>query len=110
AGVLELAGGLAALGVCRGERVALWLPNCAHWVTMFLACARLGALTLAVNTRFRAQELGDILGRGQADWLVYWPGLKGIDFAGILAAVPPAARARLRGAIVVDGSGAQATP
>ncbi|KDC47539.1 long-chain-fatty-acid--CoA ligase [Bordetella bronchiseptica M85/00/2] len=110
AGVLDLAGGLAALGVCRGERVALWLPNCAHWVTMFLACARLGALTLAVNTRFRAQELGDILGRGQADWLVYWPGFKGIDFAAILAAVPPAARARLRGAIVVDGSGAQATP
>ncbi|CPM32188.1 acyl-CoA synthetase [Bordetella pertussis] len=38
--MLDLAGGLAALGVCRGERVALWLPNCAHWVTMFLACAR----------------------------------------------------------------------
>ncbi|NMU94145.1 hypothetical protein HGQ98_34565 [Achromobacter ruhlandii] len=51
---------------------------------LFLTCAHLGALVLAVNTRFRARELADILGRGGADWLVFWPGFKGIDFQGIV--------------------------
>jgi len=96
-----LAAGLARIGVRPGHRVAVWLPNCAAWVESFLACAHLGALVLAVNTRFRALEVADILGRGQADWLVFWPGFKGIDFAGILAAVPPSELTRLQGVIAV---------
>ena len=60
-----LAAGLARLGVRPGQRVAVWLPNCAAWVESFLACAHLGALVLAVNTRFRALEVADILGQGR---------------------------------------------
>ncbi|GAB1577850.1 AMP-binding protein [Bordetella petrii] len=104
-----LAAGLAEAGVGPGSRVALWLPNCAQWVVSFLACAHLGALVLAVNTRFRAAEVADILGRGRADWLVYWPGFKGIDFPAILADVPAQALAGLRGVIALDAAG-QAPP
>ncbi len=100
-----LAAGLARMGVRPGHRVAVWLPNCAAWVESFLACAHLGALVLAVNTRFRALEVADILGRGQADWLVYWPGFKGIDFQGILDGVDPAALARLQGAAALQAAG-----
>ncbi|RSE82713.1 AMP-binding protein [Achromobacter denitrificans] len=100
-----LAAGLARLGVRPGQRVAVWLPNCAAWVESFLACAHLGALVLAVNTRFRALEVADILGRGQADWLVYWPGFKGIDFQGILEDVAPEHLARLQGLIALGEAG-----
>lgn len=104
-----LAAGLARIGVQPGHRVAVWLPNCAAWVQSFLACAHLGALVLAVNTRFRALEVADILGRGKADWLVYWPGFKGIDFAGILDGVAPEHLARLQGIVALgsneDGNG-----
>ena len=99
-----LAAGLAGIGVKPGHRVAVWLPNCAAWVESFLACAHLGALVLAVNTRFRALEVADILGRGKADWLVYWPGFKGIDFQGILDGVAPADLAGLRGAVALAGA------
>lgn len=97
-----LAAGLACIGVRPGQRVAVWLPNCAAWVETFLACAHLGALALAVNTRFRALELADILGRGGADWLVFWPGFKGIDFQGILDGVAPERLARLQGIVAVS--------
>ncbi|WP_313619756.1 AMP-binding protein [Achromobacter sp.] len=97
-----LAAGLASMGVRPGHRVAVWLPNCAAWVESFLACAHLGALVLAVNTRFRALEVADILGRGRADWLVYWPGFKGIDFQGILDGVAPADLDRLQGAVALS--------
>ncbi|MBB1624327.1 AMP-binding protein [Achromobacter sp. UMC71] len=96
-----LAAGLARAGVQPGDRVAVWLPNCAAWVESFLAAAHLGALVLAVNTRFRALEVADILGRGRADWLVFWPGFKGIDFQGILNDVAPEHLARLRGIVAV---------
>lgn len=100
-----LAAGLAGMGVRPGHRVAVWLPNCTAWVESFLACAHLGALVLAVNTRFRALEVADILGRGQADWLVFWPGFKGIDFQGILDGVEPAHLARLQGVVALAGAG-----
>ncbi|MDD9929849.1 MAG: AMP-binding protein, partial [Rhodospirillaceae bacterium] len=53
------AGGLASLGVKPGDRVAFWLPNTPAYVTLYFACARLGAIATAVNTRFRASEVGD---------------------------------------------------
>jgi fatty-acyl-CoA synthase len=93
----RLAGALASLGVKPGQRVAVWLPNGADWVVSFLACARIGALVLAVNTRFRARELADVLGRGRADWLVYWPDFKDIRFDAILGDVPLQILRQLRG-------------
>lgn len=103
--VNQRAAAFARLGVAAGDRVAIWLPNCLAWVESFLACAHLGAIVLAVNTRFRSQEVADIVGRGRADWLVMWPDFKGIAFADILADVPPEALARLRGIFTIDMTG-----
>ncbi|WP_420042574.1 AMP-binding protein [Bordetella genomosp. 9] len=94
---LRLAGALAAAGMKPDDRVAIWLPNGIEWIAGFLACARIGALTIAVNTRFRSRELADILGRARAEWLLYWPGFRNIDFDGILADVPEDMLRRLRG-------------
>jgi acyl-CoA synthetase (AMP-forming)/AMP-acid ligase II len=37
-----LAAGLHALGIGRGDRVAIWLPNSLLWVALLFACARIG--------------------------------------------------------------------
>ncbi len=79
-----VAGGLRDLGIGSGDRVALWLPNRPEWLELHLALARLGALTVAVNTRFRAHEVEDILERSQARALAFAPGFRDIDFEGIL--------------------------
>lgn len=88
---LRLAQGLRGLGVVAGDRVGLWLPNIPAWLALFFACARIGAIAVSVNTRFRAQEVQDIVGRSGCRLLVLWPGFKAIDFRGILDAVDPAA-------------------
>jgi fatty-acyl-CoA synthase len=80
----RVAQGLADLGVCAGDRVALWLPNTPAWLACFFACARLGAIALATNTRFRGAEMEDILGRSEAKALVYWPAFRAIDFSTIV--------------------------
>ena len=46
-----LAGGLTALGVGAGDRVALLLSNRAEFVLLLLAIARLGAITVPLNIR-----------------------------------------------------------
>src|SRR5258707_4900936 len=82
--------GLADLGVARGDRVALWLPNLPAYPILYFACARLGAIAVAVNTRYRAVEVADIVGRSGAKVLACAPGFRGIDFLSILAEIDPA--------------------
>ena len=93
----RVATAFARLGIGREDRVALWLPNVSAWLTCFFACAQLGAIAVSVNTRFRAQEVADIVGRSGARLLVYWPGFKGIDFSAILTEVAEAAPTALAG-------------
>ena len=78
-----LAAGLAARGIGRGDVVALWLQNDPHWLTAFIACSRLGANCIAVNTRFRLAEVADILTRLSPGAIFYHSRYRNIDFAGI---------------------------
>ena len=54
---------LAAQGVGRGDRIAVWLVNRVEWLALFFGAARLGAAIVSVNTRFRAGELAYLLER-----------------------------------------------
>ena len=94
------AAGLYQLGVRRGDRVALWLPNCPAWLVAHLGACHLGAITVALNTRFKSAEVEDILTRSGATVLLYWPGFLGINFDAILADVHADALSRLRCVIV----------
>lgn len=51
------AGGLAARGVRRGDRVLLHLPNGAEWLIAYHALARLGAVVVPVNTLLTSSEV-----------------------------------------------------
>lgn len=93
--------GLADLGVGPGDRVALWLPNLPAWLALYFACCRLGAIAVAVNTRFRAVEVADIVARSGAKVLACAPGFRRIDFLGILADIAPDALAGLAGVVIV---------
>jgi fatty-acyl-CoA synthase len=96
----RVASGLSGLGVGQGDRVGIWLPNVSAWLVMLLACAQLGAIAVAVNTRFRSKELSDVLGRTGCKTLIYWPGFKSLDFASILEQCDQAAIEQLRSLIV----------
>ena len=102
--------GLADLGVGPGDRVALWLPNVPAYPILYFACARLGAIAVAVNTRYRAVEVADIVGRSGAKLLACAPGFRRIDFLSILADIEPAALDRLAAIVTVGEEPASAPP
>ena len=91
----QLAAGLRSLGVGRGDRVAVFLPNGVAAIELFLAAARLGALAIGVNTRYRADDLRHLLEVSEAAVLVSADHFLGIDFDAIVheaistMAVPP---------------------
>src|ERR1700754_2078389 len=101
--------GLADLGVGPGDRVALWLPNLPAYPILYFACARLGAIAVAVNARFRAVEVADIIGRSGAKVLACAPGFRRIDFLSILAGIEANALDRLA-AIVTVGETPEPVP
>lgn len=81
----RLAGGLARLGVGKGDMVAVWLPNSLAWAELEFALARLGAVAVAINTMFRSREARDVLSRSGARMLVLQPGFEGLDFFSMVA-------------------------
>lgn len=66
----RIANGLAALGVGRGDRVAMLLGNCGVCAELPLAVGLLGAITVNVNEKLKADEVGYILADSGAAFVV----------------------------------------
>jgi fatty-acyl-CoA synthase len=75
----RLAAGLQARGLRAGDCVAIWLPNVPAWLELEFALARLGAIAVAVNTRFRTREAQDVVDRSGARMLVCAPAYERVD-------------------------------
>lgn len=103
----RVAAALRGLGVGPGDRIAVWLPNTPAFLALVFACARIGAIAVAVNTRFRSAELGDIVGRSAARVLVLWPGFRDLDFLGILEGVDRGAFDRLERIVLYREGGGE---
>jgi fatty-acyl-CoA synthase len=100
----RVAGGLAGLGIAPGDVVAIWMPGTPEWLVAALACARLGAGVLALNTRFRSAELDELLARSGAKAIVLAPDFPGLPFSEILAGCDPEALGRVEAVIACDGA------
>lgn len=80
----RLAGALRQLGLRPGDSLALWLPNRPLWLALHFAAARLGLLTIPLNTWYRASELTHFLRQGRCRAIVMDSGFRNIDFRGVL--------------------------
>jgi len=68
---MQAAGGLHALGLGRGDHVAVLMGSDEHWLSTFYGAALLGAVTVPLDTRFRAAELEYCLRQADCKALVY---------------------------------------
>jgi acyl-CoA synthetase (AMP-forming)/AMP-acid ligase II len=64
----QLARGLVAQGVAKGDRVSIYLPSqeCMHWIVSYAAVHKAGAVAVPSNVRLSARELVTILGHAEA--------------------------------------------
>ena len=86
----------------KGDRVAVWLVNRAEWLALFFALGRVGAILVAVNTKYRSHELQYILTHSQACMLIMQLNFGKIDFAAVVSGVEASLLPHLRKIAVID--------
>jgi len=98
----DLAQGLMALGVKKGEKVAVWATNVPYWVALQFATAKIGAVLLTVNTNYRKSELEYLLSQSECESLFIMDGYRDHDFIQTIYDIIPELRQQPRGKLSVD--------
>jgi fatty-acyl-CoA synthase len=80
---------LMALGLEKGDHVAVWGQNVPEWVTLQFATGKMGAVLVTVNPAYRAAELKYVLEQSDATALFLTQGAQGADFVEILGGAVP---------------------
>ncbi|MEC9308834.1 MAG: AMP-binding protein [Chloroflexota bacterium] len=66
----DLARGLIGAGVKPGDKVCLWMTNRPEWIYTFFAVAKIGAVLVPVNTRFRTSDMEYVLRQSDSSTLI----------------------------------------
>ena len=83
----QLAGGLLELGIGKGDKVGVWMPNIPEWVVAYYAIARVGAVVVPMNTRYKTHEVEYILDNSEARALFAVGSFAGIDYLAMIGEI-----------------------
>ena len=94
--VNDAARGFMAMGINKGDHVAIWATNWPEWVITQFATARIGAVMVNINPAYRAGELEYVLKQSDAKLLVTIDRFKTSDYVGMIRELcPEVATARI---------------
>ena len=85
----EAAKGLIALGVGPGDKVCLWLNNSPEWIHLLFAVARIGAILVPANTRFRTADIEYLVRQGDCSTLITHDVSGPIDYLAMVRELVP---------------------
>ncbi|MCI2426119.1 long-chain-fatty-acid--CoA ligase [Candidatus Acetothermia bacterium] len=105
----HLARGLIELGVAKGDKVGLWMPNYPEWVVSYFAIARIGAVVVPFNTRYKTHEVQYILEDSEATTLFIVDSFAGIDYRTMINEIR-SMLPRLQNIIVLGEAGEKMIP
>ncbi|MBT2304861.1 AMP-binding protein [Variovorax paradoxus] len=100
--VATLARALVRAGVRKGERVALWLPNCPEIEFLLFAVARVGAIAVPLNTRYKSMDLAYALKHSGSAFLISCTRTGPVDLDSILAGALGGSKAGAEGGLVFE--------
>ena len=83
----QLARGLLAAGIEKGDRVGMWAPNCAEWTIVQIATAKVGAILVNVNPSYRTHELAYAVNQSGMRLLMSASIFKTSDYRAMIEAV-----------------------
>ena len=92
----QVAKGLMAMGVEKGDKVAVRATNVPDWVTLMFATARIGAILLTINTNYQEAELDYVLKQSDMNFLFLIDGIKHTDYLSIVYDLIPELRIQPR--------------
>ena len=85
----RVARALINLGVQTGDKVSIWMPNRAEWLFLFGAVAKIGAVLVPINTRFRTGDMEYLVNHSDSTALILMDRSGPVDFLDMLREVAP---------------------
>lgn len=85
----RIAKGLLAIGIKKGDHVAIWATNYPEWLTLLFATAKIGAVLVTVNTNYKIRELEYLMKQSDSKALFICDGLKDVDCEQIMYKLCP---------------------
>ncbi len=101
----EIARGLIARGVKKGDRVGIWSPNRYEWVIVQYATAAMGAILVNIDPAYRTSELEYALNQSGISFFILAASFRQADYRAMLAEVKSKCP-ELREALVLEGGAA----
>lgn len=84
-----LAKAFLAMGVKKGDHVAIWATNVPQWYLTFWAASKIGAVVVTVNTAYKIHEAEYLLSQSDTHTLVMIDGFKDSDYIKIINEICP---------------------
>jgi len=93
----QLAKGLLAIGIGKGDHVGIWARNVPDWLTFMFATAKIGAVLVTVNPVYKAHELAWVLKQSDMKAIAIIDAFRDVDYVKILRELVPEAVTQPRG-------------
>jgi fatty-acyl-CoA synthase len=104
------AGAMQAIGLRHGDHVGVLMGNDENWLALFYGAALLGAVTVPVNTRFKAAEIDFCLKQADCKALFYVERFLKIDYGAMVREIRPRLAVEVNQLSAKPFAGAEVTP
>ena len=95
----NLAKGLLALGIKKGDHVGIWAKNVPEWLTYMFATAKIGATIVTVNTAYQSHELEYVLKQSDMKAIAMTDGFRDTSYFDIIHELVPELKNCARGSL-----------
>jgi fatty-acyl-CoA synthase len=93
----ELAKGLLAIGLKKGDHLGIWANNVPDWNTFLFATARVGIVLVTINTNYKSHELEYLVKQADLSALCIVDGFKDSDYVSMVNELIPELKESERG-------------
>ncbi|MCQ2396608.1 MAG: AMP-binding protein, partial [Lentisphaeria bacterium] len=74
----DLAKGLLAIGIKRGDHIGVWARNVPEWLTFMFATAKIGCVLVTINTNYKIHEVEYVLKQSDMKMIAIVDGLRDV--------------------------------
>ncbi|HPH02534.1 MAG TPA: AMP-binding protein, partial [Spirochaetota bacterium] len=98
--IKDMAKGLLALGLKKGDHLGIWATNVPDWLTFMYATAKIGVVLVTVNTNYRTHELEYLVRQSDISTLCLIDGFRDNDYVAMVNELIPELKTCERGSLV----------
>lgn len=93
----DLAKGLLAIGIKKGDHIGVWARNVPEWLTFMFATAKIGAVLVTINTNYKIHEVEYLLRQSDMRLLAIVDGLRDVSYIDVIYELVPELKTMPRG-------------